>query len=280
LTEDDLVFPEGNGNFVIKEIQAALFPRYRNRADDYDPRNVGHVKANLVKLGSIMHRQIKDSYHAYYHEMPGKIQLDDIPVLAKGSVDSLLDSLGDIREKLKLDAEAAIKGDPAAKGFTEVINYYPGFQAILMYRVANVLYRKNVPYYPRFLTEEVHSRTGIDIHPGATICDYFFIDHGTGVVIGETTKIGSWVRIYQHVTLGALSLSQRKVEELRTTGMQRHPTIEDNVIVYSGATILGGETVIGEGSVIGGNVWLTESVPRNSRVFIEGLPHQKIQTRD
>lgn len=159
------------------------------------------------------------------------------------------------------DADAILEGDPAAKNLKEVIRTYPGFLAISIYRVANQLYKLNVPLIPRILTEYAHSITGIDIHPGATIGDYLSIDHGTGVVIGETTIIGNHVKLYQGVTLGALS-----VEKI-LANIKRHPTIEDNVIIYSNATILGGDTVIGHDTIIGGNVWITSSVAPNMTIY-------------
>lgn len=164
-----------------------------------------------------------------------------------------------------LDLEAAYVGDPAAKSRSEIICSYPGFLAIFIYRTAHILYEAGVPLIPRMMTEYAHSLTGIDINAGATIGRSFFIDHGTGVVIGETTVIGDNVKIYQGVTLGALST--RKGRKLG--GKKRHPTIENDVTIYSGATILGGDTVIGEGSVIGGNVFITESVPKNTRVSMK-----------
>jgi serine O-acetyltransferase len=160
---------------------------------------------------------------------------------------------------LRGDVRAAHGGDPAAKGLDEIIISYPGIEAVAVYRVAHELHLLKVPLIPRIMTEYAHSKTGIDIHPGATIGENFFIDHGTGVVIGETTEIGNNVRIYQGVTLGALSIKMDASGKIER-GKKRHPTIRDNVIIYSGATILGGKTVIGEHSVVGGNVWLTESV--------------------
>lgn len=162
---------------------------------------------------------------------------------------------------MQTDIRAIFDGDPAAKSEWEVIRTYPGFYAIAVYRIAHHLLRLEVPLLPRILTEHAHSKTGIDIHPGADIGLYFFIDHGTGVVIGETTIIGQNVKIYQGVTLGAKSISKD------LSGTKRHPTIEDNVIIYAGATILGGDTVIGHDSIIGGNVWLTGSVEPYSRVY-------------
>ena len=172
-----------------------------------------------------------------------------------------------LRSSLAMDVRAAYQGDPAAKGYDEIIFSYPGLFAVTVYRIAHQLYEQGVPLMPRIMTEYAHSMTGIDIHPGAHIGESFFIDHGTGVVIGETTEIGNRVRLYQGVTLGALSVQRDEVEKLRDK--KRHPTIEDDVIVYSGATILGGDTVIGTRSVIGGNVWITGSVPQDTQVYLK-----------
>jgi serine O-acetyltransferase len=173
-----------------------------------------------------------------------------------------------LRRLLADDIRAAYTGDPAAKSFDEIIFSYPSLAAITAYRIAHELFLQGIPLLPRMITEQTHSRTGIDIHPGARIGRHFFIDHGTGVVIGETSVIGDRVRIYQGVTLGALSLRMEEEGELLRKS-KRHPTIEDGVTIYSGATILGGETVIGAGSVIGGNVWLTRSVPPGTTVMID-----------
>ncbi|MEZ4979244.1 MAG: serine O-acetyltransferase EpsC [Chitinophagales bacterium] len=171
--------------------------------------------------------------------------------------------LESIFENLHLDAAAILEFDPAANSLLEVVSAYPGFYAVAVYRIASEMEQLKLPYIPRLMSELAHSKTGIDINPRARIGESFFIDHGTGVVIGETTVIGKQVKLYQGVTLGALQVSK----ELANT--KRHPTIEDGVIIYSGATILGGETIIGSNSVIGGNVWLTESVPSNSIVFTQ-----------
>jgi serine O-acetyltransferase len=176
-------------------------------------------------------------------------------------VDSFFKSLTSIREKLVDDAEFIAANDPAATETDEVIMAYPGFFAILVYRLANCLTVLKVPIVPRIMTEHAHSFTGVDIHPNAKIGSEFFIDHGTGIVIGETAVIGNRVKLYQGVTVGALSVDK----SMATT--KRHPTIEDNVIIYAGSTILGGETIIGHDSIIGGNVWLTESVPPFSLVY-------------
>ena len=172
-----------------------------------------------------------------------------------------------LRGLLGTDIRAAYEGDPAASGYDEIIFSYPGLFAITVYRIANRLHHQGIPVLPRIMTEYAHSRTGIDIHPGARIGESFFIDHGTGVVIGETTEICNRVRLYQGVTLGALSLSREECNALRH--QKRHPTIEDDVIIYANATVLGGETVIGARSVIGGNVWIIDSVPPDTEVFLK-----------
>jgi serine O-acetyltransferase len=167
---------------------------------------------------------------------------------------TFLTQLPQLREQLRLDAEAALAGDPAAQSVEEVILTYPGFQAITVHRVAHWLWQAGVPFLPRVMSEHAHTLTGIDIHPGAEVGESFFIDHGTGVVIGETTRIGDWVKVYQGVTLGALSVERSQA------GTKRHPTIQDRVVLYAGATVLGGHTVVGQDAVVGGNVWLTSSV--------------------
>ncbi|MDR1111957.1 MAG: serine acetyltransferase [Deltaproteobacteria bacterium] len=180
----------------------------------------------------------------------------------------VIQTLPRLRLAMASDVLATKEGDPAAGNhLDQIILCYPGLFATLVYRLAHELWIRNVPFVPRIMTEFAHSQTGIDIHPGASIGTSFFIDHGTGVVIGETTVIGERVRLYQGVTLGALSLPRDAGERLK--GLKRHPTLEDDVIVYSGATILGGETVIGARSVIGGNVWLTESIPPDTKVFMK-----------
>jgi len=175
--------------------------------------------------------------------------------------------------KMTTDISAILNGDPAAKNEFEIIRTYPGFLAISFYRIANALFKLDVPLIPRLLTELAHSKTGIDIHPGASIGEYLYIDHGTGIVIGETSVIGNHVKIYQGVTLGGLSVE--KIFE----NTKRHPTIEDHVVLYAGATILGGDTVIGHDCIIGGNVWLTKSVPPNSTVYHQSTV-KVIDTKD
>jgi serine O-acetyltransferase len=175
--------------------------------------------------------------------------------------DQFFQILPQIYENLKKDVKAILDGDPAAHSEHEVILTYPGFYAIARHRIAHELYNLNIPLLPRIISEHVHSKTGIDLHPGATIGESFCIDHGTGIVIGETTMIGNNVKIYQGVTLGALSVSKDLANH------KRHPTIQDNVVIYANATILGGETVIGQNSIIGGNVWITKSVEPNSKIY-------------
>lgn len=181
-----------------------------------------------------------------------------------------LASLPEILKKLNRDAHAIVNGDPAALSLQEVYLAYPGFYAIVIYRLAHELYKKEFPLVPRLMTEYAHRQTGVDINPGAQIGDSFFIDHGTGVVIGETAVIKDHVKIYQGVTLGALHVSKN------LTDVKRHPTIESNVTIYANATILGGDTIVGENSIIGGNAWITASIPANSTVFHN--PEIKIKT--
>ena len=201
-------------------------------------------------------------------ERPGKAVTDHLDLMFRGMTSSnvdltqlFLDALPPIKKTLLKDAGFILESDPAAKDITEVIAIYPGFFAIYCYRIAHELEEMKIPLLPRMITEYAHKVTGIDIHPGATIGSPFSIDHGTGIVIGETTIIGNCVKLYQGVTLGALSVDKSKASK------KRHPTIEDNVILYAASTILGGETVVGRNSIIGGNVWLTESVAPFSVVY-------------
>ncbi|ALD21565.1 serine O-acetyltransferase [Hymenobacter sp. DG25A] len=189
------------------------------------------------------------------------------PALADETATHLFSRLPALHQLLLLDAAAIVAADPAAQGQTEVVRTYPGFYAIALYRLAHALYQLKIPLLPRMLSEYAHARTGIDIHPGAQIGSSFCIDHGTGLVIGETAVIGTHVKIFQGVTLGALSVTKE------LANIKRHPTIEDYVVIYAGATILGGSTVVGSHSIIGGNVWLTESVPSHSRVYHRAQIH-------
>lgn len=177
--------------------------------------------------------------------------------------EEILESLPEIRRTLNTSIEAILEGDPASASKEQIVLMYPGFEAILNYRIAHEFYKRNLQLIARYISEKAHKDTGIDINPGATIGDYFFIDHGTGIVIGETTVIGKHVKLYQGVTLGALSLSKGR----NLAGVKRHPTVEDNVTIYSNAAIFGGDTIIHKGSVVGGDVYLTHSVDENSIVL-------------
>lgn len=248
---------------VIVQIQNIIFPGYYKNKNYhvYTVRNnlsmqLEDVLYNLSKQISIVLR--------YLPEYSGK---EEQELLFEGEQLSLkfLNQLTKIREVIQTDLQAAFDGDPAAFNKPEIIFSYPGLYAIMVNRIAHELYLLGVPLIPRIMTEYAHTKTGIDIHPGATIGNYFFIDHGTGIVVGETAVIGNNVKIYQGVTIGALST--REGQKLH--GKKRHPTIEDNVTIYAGASILGGETVIGHDSVIGGNAFITTSIPCNTRVSIK-----------
>ena len=186
---------------------------------------------------------------------------------AKEIVDAFIARMPEVKRLVETDVQAAYEGDPAATSPMEVVMAYPGLYAVTIHRMAHELYRLKVPIIPRIMSELAHSKTGIDIHPGATIGERFFIDHGTGVVIGETCVIGRNVKLYQGVTLGAKSFDKDPVTGALVKGIKRHPNVEDDVVIYAGATILGGDTTIGRGSEIGGSVWLISSVPPNSRVY-------------
>ena len=250
---------------LIDRFRELLFPGYFSR-EPVDPANMKYYLGQTVSL--LYDRLSEQIVHHIRHDCL-RYNQSCSHCEEKGQLKALqlLESIPDIRDILSTDVEATYDGDPAAKNHDEIIFSYPGIYAIMVYRVAHRLYELDVPMLPRIMTEHAHSVSGIDIHPGATIGQRFVIDHGTGVVIGETTRIGENVRIYQGVTLGAMSLPKNAGEQYR--GKQRHPTIEDNVIIYSGATILGGNTIIGARSVIGGNVWLTKSVPPETTVVME-----------
>jgi serine O-acetyltransferase len=200
-----------------------------------------------------------------YQERMGRLKEEKPEGWDEDVVLRFFEKIPELRRVLNADVRAAYDGDPAASSIEEVVFSYPSIQAISAYRVAHELFLENVPMIPRIITEHAHSKTGIDINPGAQIGESFFIDHGTGVVIGQTAIIGNNVKLYQGVTLGALSVSRGEINGGR--GQKRHPTIEDDVTIYAGASIHGGDTVIGRGSVIGGNVWLTKSVPPGSKIF-------------
>lgn len=228
----------------VQRALAILFPHFSSKI--YISRE--EIRAELALLGAELERALEPVCSA------GE-------TLARDVAGAFIGKLPGLYRSIKLDAEAIDEGDPASESVDEVVLAYPGFYAIAVYRMAHEFYLSKIPLFPRLLSEFAHRTTGIDIHPGAEIGSRFFIDHGTGVVVGETCEIGDNVKIYQGVTLGALSVEKKLYKK------KRHPTIEDNVIIYSGATILGGDTVIGKDSVIGGNVWLTESVAPGSIVY-------------
>lgn len=248
---------------IVIDLINVVFPGY------YEKQEISFKEIRLYiweKLVSIYHNLLREISKGLNTIHENKTLGDDEVISSAVNKTILfLSIIPRIREKLSGDVEAAYEGDPAAKNFDEIILSYPGLFAITIYRLAHELHHLEIPLIPRIMTEFAHRSTGIDIHPGAHIGDNFFIDHGTGIVIGETTIIGNNVRIYQGVTLGALSFKKDKNGKI-VKGGKRHPTIEDNVVIYAGATILGGETVIGKNSVIGGNVWLLESVPPGSTI--------------
>jgi serine O-acetyltransferase len=241
---------------IVKDMRHIIFPGYFGVDDSagmFPEHYVGYLLSNLYDR---MKKQIEIAYVYQGEEKKSAVEH------AKEVTSHFFTELPDIQTMLMKDVQAGFDGDPAAKSKEEIIFSYPGLLAIYVYRLAHVLYTEQVPFIPRIMTEYAHGRTGIDINPGATIGEYFFIDHGTGVVIGETTEIGNYVKLYQGVTLGALST--RKGQQL--ANIKRHPTIRDNVTIYSNSSVLGGETVIGENTIIGGNTFITESIPANTRV--------------
>lgn len=247
---------------IILGLRQIMFPGY------FDEEHLGRTLPdfflghNLIKLYDSLYSQIIAALTQHEKDVADE---KEIAQKTETICSSFFSSLPHIQKLLMKDVQAAFDGDPAAHSKEEIIFCYPGLFAIFVYRMAHELYQLKVPFIPRIMSEYAHSHSGIDINPGAVIGEYFFIDHGTGVVIGETTIIGNNVKIYQGVTLGALST--RSGQLLRN--VKRHPTIEDNVTIYSSASILGGETVIGKGSVIGGNAFITESVAAGSRVSVK-----------
>ncbi len=253
---------------MIDKFREILFPGYFAR-EKIDAANLLYNTGQAVsQLYDILSEQI---IHVLRHDcLRYELRCAECEPRGNDVALEIIQAIPNLRRALAQDVKGAYDGDPAAKSHDEVIFSYPGLYAITVYRIANLLYKQKIPQLPRIMSEHAHSLTGIDIHPGATIGNKFVIDHGTGVVVGETSVIGNNVRIYQNVTIGALSLPPNAGEKLRDA--KRHPTIEDDVIIYSGATILGGDTVIGARSVVGGNVWLTNSVPDDTKVFMES-PH-------
>ncbi len=255
---------------VVNELRRLMFPGY------FGDENTAYVSLESFAgntLAGVYEKLFKQIKTALLYKTDSK----EGPQDGREASDLTLQfvrSLPKIQELLFKDVEAELAGDPAANSKEEIIFSYPGIFAIFVYRIAHELYRLNVPYIPRIMTEYAHGKTGIDINPGADIGEYFFIDHGTGIVIGETTKIGDHVKIYQGVTLGALSTQKGQA----LSGVKRHPTIEDNVVIYANTTILGGETVIGRNSVVAGNSFVIESIPPDTKVSAY-LPELRYKSR-
>ena len=277
----DAVLESYRGPEAINSLESAALPNKRAVIEAFNHLKpviyLGFYSTRPLAPGNLRHTIAENLYPAYeilaeqifrvfsYEKAMGRNPSARGPEWAEEVVLRFFRALPELRRLLNSDVLAAFDGDPAAKSVEEVVFSYPAIEAITAYRIAHCLYRDGVEMIPRIISEYAHGKTGIDIHPGAKIGERFFIDHGTGVVIGETAVIGRNVKIYQGVTLGALSIPRSG--EHRSA--QRHPTIEDNATIYSGATILGGDTVIGEGSVIGGNVWLVHSVPPRSKITYE-----------
>ena len=237
---------------LIKDIRRLIFPAYYGEAALMSLAPEDYAALLLERIEKQLFRQIALTLPEGQEDRAAELAAEMVAKLPQ------------IAQKVQMDLEATFDGDPAAASREEILFSYPGLFAILVYRVAHELYHMQIPILPRMMSEYAHSHTGIDIHPGAQIGDYFFIDHGTGIVVGETTVIGDRVKLYQGVTLGALSTRDGH----RSRAGQRHPTVEDDVTIYSGASILGGETVIGRGSVVGGNAFLTDSVREDTQVVI------------
>ncbi|MCI6688981.1 MAG: serine acetyltransferase [Clostridiaceae bacterium] len=247
---------------IVEDLLKIVYPGYyRDRS-----YKIYNIKSNsTVTIEDVAYHLNKQILLALKYTAKEENDVEKLTEQAEKDTVTFLKKIPDVRAMLETDLEAAFQGDPAAKYRDEIILSYPGMFAITVNRLAHELFLLEVPLIPRIMTEYAHSITGIDIHPGATIGKYFFIDHGTGVVVGETTVIGDRVKIYQGVTLGALST--RGGQKLR--GVRRHPTIEDDVTIYSGASILGGETVVGKNSVIGSNVFITSSIPADTKVSMK-----------
>ena len=250
---------------MIDIFRNILFPGYFS-SEKMDSVNLNyHMGQEITRLYDILARQI---IHVLRHDcLRYDKECSACEQRGNEAAFTVIEQIPALRNKLAADVRAAYDGDPAAKSHDEIIYSYPGLYAVTVHRIANILHGLDIPKLPRIMSELAHSLTGIDIHPGAAIGERFVIDHGTGVVIGETAVIGDNVRIYQNVTIGALSLPRGAGEKLRWA--KRHPTIEDDVIIYSGATVLGGDTIIGARSVVGGSVWLTRSIPADTRIFME-----------
>ena len=254
---------------ILKDMRNIMFPGYFTDGAQTSLDASYFIGNTVLRVEEKLAQQVR---LALFFRDGKKTSAEEIDKRAHEVCSSMLCKLPSIQKLLYLDVQAAFEGDPAAQSKEEIIYSYPGFFAIWVYRIAHELYKLDVPLIPRIMTEYAHSRTGVDINAGATVGEYFFIDHATGVVIGETTVIGDHVKIYQGVTLGALSTRGGQ----RLAGVKRHPTIEDNVTIYANACVLGGETIVGHDSVIGGSSFVTESVPPHSRV---SLKNQEVSVR-
>ena len=250
---------------ALSDLQALVFPGFKYGEQITEENLLYITERHVSRIISILTAEIQKAFlrmmaihqneNSDSEQREKQFKNSHCFKLAQKAVETLIAEIPALRKKIQMDADAILQGDPAARSLGEVILSYPGLEAILIYRIAHFLHKNGIPLIPRIMTEHAHNKTGIDIHPGAEIGESFFIDHGTGIVIGETAVIGKNVRIYQGVTLGALCLKK----DLQNK--KRHPTIQDDVTIYSGATILGGETIIGKGCTICGNTWIVESIP-------------------
>jgi serine O-acetyltransferase len=263
-TRTSMNFPRRDcGREEVDVLEVLFFPRCWSA--DRLVRDEAAVLERLDELGSLMYETIRP-----YADLGATNGADPVEAVA-----TVLDDLPTIRERLKKDVEAAYKGDPAAKSYVEIVRSYPGVHAVLVQRVAHALYEAGAPGYARELTEYAKSRTGIDIHPGADLGEYFFVDHGTGVVVGETVSVGDWVRLYQNVTLGALHFEKEEDEEhMLKKGYKRHPDLGDHVVVGAGSNVLGAVEV-GDHVSIGANSWITDDVPAYTTVYVSDHPEQE-----
>ncbi|MEL7497138.1 MAG: serine acetyltransferase [Planctomycetota bacterium] len=290
---ESLTFPDQRGQAapipefaslvdMIHRLKAIVYPGFRSNENSSE-KVFSDLTRQLAEAHEILSRQIAIAVARHFEACEDlassscavavatcrdEKRPEDIAQYSHDIASKYIERMPAIRDSLMTDVEAAFLGDPACRNFDEVLLCYPGLSAVTVYRLAHELHRFDVPFLPRMMTEWVHGETGVDIHPGATIGDYFFIDHGTGVVIGETCEIGNHVKIYQGVTLGALSFPQDETGQL-VRNTKRHPTIEDNVVIYANATVLGGKTVVGKDSVVGSSVWLTSSVEAGTTVTME-----------
>lgn len=252
---------------ILRDLDAIVFPGFREN-EAFDEENLCLIAAERVhRTARKLIREVEKSLSYCCRSGRNTCVKNGCRVTAENIVEAFFSELPQLRRVLAMDVEAAFRGDPAAKSIEEVVVAYPGLLAITAHRIAHFFWTRQVPLIPRMMSEIIHGRTGIDIHPGAQIGESFFIDHGTGVVIGETCVIGRNVKIYQGVTLGALSVKKTESD------VKRHPSIEDDVTIYAGATILGGNTVIGHGCIIGGNVWITESIEPETQINIQDAEH-------